>query len=231
MDSNGKGHTPSYNASEHTQILYVVVFFAGIIAVNFFVRIVLVNYRKTREELSGERDLTDSQKEWLSIKTYILSLHPEKKKQVPRNLFRKLSYEVCTHRAYKVVQAITIVSFFIVSALYRADFEDGTKDLYWRGVGFYIAMALLDYLLNLTAFGYEPKHKYHLAFDTAVCLYLIVAYSLRQCGILEDQSNPSRIVSALVVFLLPARCFRCKCAFIQCSMRSPTLTRSPRPSP
>ena len=150
---------------------------------------------------------------------------------MPTYCLRKLFYEVCTNRAYKIVQAITIVSFLILFALYRADFEDGTKDLYWRGVGFYIAMALLDYLLNLTAFGYEPKHKYHLAFDTAVCLYLIVAYSLRQCGILEDQSNPSRIVSALVVFLLPARCFRCKCAFIQCSMRSPTLTRSPRPSP
>ena len=75
MDLKGKDNAPQYNANEHFQIFYVVFYFlGGIITLNFFVSIMLINYRRAKESFSGEKDFTYIQKQWLSIKIYILSL-------------------------------------------------------------------------------------------------------------------------------------------------------------
>ena len=75
MDLTGKDNAPQYNANEHIQIFYpAIFFFGGIILWNFFVSSMLVNYRRTKEELSGEKHLSEIQKKWLSIKSYILLL-------------------------------------------------------------------------------------------------------------------------------------------------------------
>ena len=81
-----------------------------------------------------------------------------------------------------------LVSFLGVSAVYRVGIGADAKALYWKGISFYCAMVFLDYFMGLIAFGYQPKHRNYLIFDTAVCLYLIVAYCLRQYSF-EDQSN------------------------------------------
>ena len=117
MDNNGEGYAPSYNAHEHVQIIYVLIFFAGMIGVNFFVSIVLVNYRTIKQKLSGERYLNKVQKDWLGIKTYILSLQPEKPKRLPTNCFRRSLYQLWTHQAYKIFQGIIVISFLILSVL------------------------------------------------------------------------------------------------------------------
>lgn len=75
MDQAGKDYAPQYNANEHIQIFYIsIFFFAGLILWNFFVSSMLVNYRRTKEGLSGEKHLTEIQKKWLNIKSYILLL-------------------------------------------------------------------------------------------------------------------------------------------------------------
>ena len=56
MDLNGEGHTPQYNANQHIQIFFVAYYFLGTVATaNFIISTVLLNYRKTKEELSGEK--------------------------------------------------------------------------------------------------------------------------------------------------------------------------------
>ena len=77
-----------------------------------------------------------------------------------------------------------LASFLVVSAIYRCDIDAAGKKLYWDGMSFYIAIVLLDYFMNLLAFGYEPKKRNYLIFDTCICLYLIIGYSLRQSSIL-----------------------------------------------
>ena len=50
MDFNGLGHAPQYNATEHIQIFYLVLYLAGgIIALNFLVSTVLINYGRIKE--------------------------------------------------------------------------------------------------------------------------------------------------------------------------------------
>ena len=59
MDLDGKDHTPRYNANQHIQIFFVAYYFLGTVAtLNFLVSTVLLNYQKTKEELSGEKQLT-----------------------------------------------------------------------------------------------------------------------------------------------------------------------------
>ena len=151
---------------------------------NFIISIVLIHYRKTKEELSGEKHLTGPQRFWLRIKTYILSLEPERRKRFPAHCFRSSLYQVCSHRAYKILQGIIVVSFLIVSSLYRVSLDAEAKELFWKGVSFYIAVVLLDYLMNLIAFGYDPRCRSCFILDTCICLYLIIGYSLRQSSIL-----------------------------------------------
>ena len=93
-------------------------------------------------------------------------------------------YRVVTHRVYKIFQGALAGSFLILSALHGVDIDYESKTLYWKGVSFYLAVVLLDYFISLVAFGYQPKHRSYLIFDTAVCL---IAYSLRQSNYtLED---------------------------------------------
>ena len=63
MDANGKDNAPQYNTNEHIQIYFLALFLVGgIVALNLLVSTVLVNYKKTKEELSGEKHLTAIQK-------------------------------------------------------------------------------------------------------------------------------------------------------------------------
>ena len=97
---------------------------------------------------------------------------------------------MCSHKAYKILQAIIVVSFFITCALYRASLDAEAKGLFWAGIGFYIAVASLDHLMNSVAFGYDPRCRNRFVLDTAICIYLIVAYSLRQSNfIFEEESD------------------------------------------
>ena len=97
---------------------------------------------------------------------------------------------MCAHRVYKILQGIVVISFFVTCALYRASLDAEAKGLFWDGIGFYIAVALLDYLMNLVAFGYDPRGRGRFILDTAICIYLIVAYSLRQSNyIFEGESD------------------------------------------
>ena len=97
---------------------------------------------------------------------------------------------MCTHKVYKIIQGIFVICFFVTCALYRASLNAETKALFWDGIGFYIAVALLDYLMNLVALGYDPRGRNRFILDTAICLYLITAYSLRQSHyIFEEESD------------------------------------------
>ena len=58
MDLSGKDRTPTYNSNEHIQIFYVFLHFIGaIILFNFIVSMMLINYRKVKEHISGEKYL------------------------------------------------------------------------------------------------------------------------------------------------------------------------------
>ena len=154
---------------------------------NFFLSIVLVKYRRTKEELTSMKHLTEIEKKWLHITTYILSLEPQKQKRQPTNCLRRLLFRVCLHQIYKVFQGLTLLSFLILSALYSIDLDTNTKTVYWQVVSLYIGLSLLDYLMKLVAFGYESNRRIHFILDTLICLYLIVGYSLRQS--FDDESN------------------------------------------
>ena len=50
MDFSGRGKTPQYNANEHIQIFYVILYLLGcIVTINFLVSIVFITLRKTKE--------------------------------------------------------------------------------------------------------------------------------------------------------------------------------------
>ena len=50
MDANGKDKAPQYNANEHIQIFFVVLYLgAGIIVLNFMYSIMLINYKRKRQ--------------------------------------------------------------------------------------------------------------------------------------------------------------------------------------
>lgn len=208
MDLRGKGNAPSYNSNEHIQIFYLSVFFGGMILVNFFVSIMMLSYTRAKQALSGEKGLTAIQRKWLNVKTYILSLEPPKQKRLPVNCFRRFLFRVCLHQAYQAFQGLTLLSFLVLSALYSINLDADTKAVYWQIVGLYIGLSLLDYLMKLVVFGYKPNRRIQLALDTLICLYLIAGYSLRQSS--DDRSSQSRMVSGLIVFLLPIRSFQRK---------------------
>ena len=217
MDANGKGNAPRYNANEHIQIYFLALFLTGgIIAVTFIVITVLVNYKQTKEELSGERDLTPTEKQWLGIKTYILSLQNEKPKRLPANRFRRLCHQIVTHKAYKLLQGALLVLFLMTSALYRVDLEAETKSLYWKGNGAYLILGVLfDYSINLVAFGCESKNKKGFVLDTCICLFILAGYAVQESdSMLEDRSTESLIFSSLIVFLVPIRHLKRKSASI-----------------
>ena len=96
-------------------------------------------------------------------------------------------FRVCLHQIYKAFQGLTLLSFLVLSALYSIDLDTSTKAVYWWVVSLYIGLSLLDYLMKLVAFGYEPNRRIHFVLDTLICLYLIVGYSLRQS--FDNQSN------------------------------------------
>ena len=97
---------------------------------------------------------------------------------------------MCTHKVYKILEGIIVISFFITCALYRASLDAEAKGFFWDGIGFYIALVSLDYLMNLVALGYDPRGRNRFILDTAICLYLITAYSLRRSHyIFEEKSE------------------------------------------
>ena len=152
MDLNGKDQAPQYNANQHIQIfLFFLFLVVGIITLNFLVSAVLINYRKAKEDISGEKDLTSLEEQWLTLKTYILSLEPEKKERLPINCFRRILYQVCTHWIYKIFQGVMLVSFMILAA---ACGNTDSERLFWQIMSLYIALTLLDYAAKLIAFGY-----------------------------------------------------------------------------
>ena len=129
MDFNGQGKAPKYNANEHIQIFYLLLFLVGgIILLNFFIGTVLSNYRRIKEGLSGEKHLSPIQGQWLKVKTYILSLEAERPRRLPANCFRRFCHKVCSHKAYKLFQGILLVLFLITSALSKAT---KARSLYW----------------------------------------------------------------------------------------------------
>ena len=122
-----------------------------LILLNFFISIVMINYKRTAEEFSGEKKLSGAEKQWLSMKEYILSLEPEKLKRLPANCFRRTLSIMYTHKFYKIFQAFLLILFLVVSSLYRFNSPPDRKALYWQGVGLYIGLALVDYLAKLNA--------------------------------------------------------------------------------
>ena len=63
MDMNGKGQAPLYNANEHIQIYLLFVFFVGgILLLNIYISFSIVNFQRIKERLSGEADLSETQK-------------------------------------------------------------------------------------------------------------------------------------------------------------------------
>ena len=116
----------------------------AITALNFLVSAVLINYRRVKEELSGEKDLTRIEKQWLSLRTYIHSLEPRKKEQ-PGNCFRRTLFRLCTHWAYKAFQGVMLAAFLTLAALDRTVIDAESESLFWKIAGLFIALALFDY--------------------------------------------------------------------------------------
>ena len=93
MNFNGEGLAPSYNANEHFQVYFVAGFFlAGIFLLNIYISILLVGFRKAKEQLSGETKLTELQKQWLRVKSLICEMEPEPKKK-PLQLHQETSVQ------------------------------------------------------------------------------------------------------------------------------------------
>ena len=157
MDLKGKDNAPQYNANEHFQIFYVVFYFlGGIITLNFFVSIMLINYRRAKESFSGEKHFTYIQKQWLSIKTYIYSLKPQVK-TLPSNQVRRGWYRICSHQYYRIFQLIVFVSFLIRTAFYSFEGED--DEGYWQTVGAFVGIMLIKCIIGNIGFGYNPEKK------------------------------------------------------------------------
>ena len=162
----------------------------GITTLNFLVSAVLINYRRAKEELSGEKDLTPIEKEWLSLKTYIHSLEPRRKEQLPDNCLRRTLFQLCTHWAYKIFQVVMLAVFLTLAALYRTVIDADSEGLFWRIAGLFITLALFDYAAELIAFGYQSQWRKRFIFDTSVCLFILIGYCLKQSdGICQDRSE------------------------------------------
>ena len=222
MDANGKGNAPQYNASEHFQIYFLGLFLvAGIIALNLIMSTVLVNYKKIKEELSGEQHLTSLQRQWLTIKTYILSLEPSKSQRLPLNCLLRSCHKVYTHKVYKLFQGIMLVMFLVVSALYRVDIDAEVESLYWKWVGSYILFGVcIDYFLSLLVFGLNKKRGFIL--DTCICLFVCVGYALQDSNsVMEEESREFHTFSSAIILLVPTRHIKRKYLLIECSTRSP----------
>ena len=80
MNYNGEDNAPEYNANENIQIFFVVFFFFGnLIILNSFISISVINFRKLKEKETGEKFISEVERNWLRIKLQILKLVPMRK--------------------------------------------------------------------------------------------------------------------------------------------------------
>ena len=98
----------------------VTFFFGGIFALNIYISIVLVGFRKAKEQLSGEAKLTELQKQWLRVKSLICEMEPECKRNPPSNCLKKLLFRICTHQGFKIYQGITLILQLVLYSFYSS---------------------------------------------------------------------------------------------------------------
>ena len=158
MNFNGEGLAPSYNANEHFQVYFVAGFFlAGIFLLNIYISILLVGFRKAKEQLSGETKLTELQKQWLRVKSLICEMEPEPKKKPPSNCIKKLLFRICTHRGFKIFQGITFILQLIVCSFYSSQLSEETQEVYQKSTFIFAALAIVEFIAKFIAFSYEPR--------------------------------------------------------------------------
>jgi hypothetical protein len=146
-------------------------FFVGnLVILNIFISLSLYNFKKLKDEETGFSRISEEEKEWLAVKLQITRMKPQKKREAPKNLFRNLVYQFCTHISFTILRAIFF--FIFLGAL-------SVESTYWN-VNYRVWItyikevfaysSLVEYFLELIAYGFR-KSKNKWVFETFTVIY------------------------------------------------------------
>ena len=96
-------------------------FFGNLIMLNVFIGLSINNYQQNQQEQTGEANLDEDDKTWLSIKTQIYRLIPIPKKLPPENKIREKLFHFFKSKYYKIVNGIFSILFILNMSFFSTD--------------------------------------------------------------------------------------------------------------
>ncbi|KNC50977.1 uncharacterized protein AMSG_06944 [Thecamonas trahens ATCC 50062] len=141
--------------SQPAAALYFVVFIVigSMLVVNLVVAVVIENFDRLRDEISGHAFLTDSQREWLTIQRIISATPPYEAFVLPDHPVRAVAYIIVKHRNFSKLVMGALALNGVVLASFYADAPDELRS-FQSGISyFFVAFFCVEAGLHMAASG------------------------------------------------------------------------------
>ena len=91
---------------------------------NVFLGLIVYNFKKIKEQVTGESKLANDMKMWLSIKNLIIRLKPKIKDVPLGNWLSKILFTFKRSKGYKVMNFVLFVMFMFTMSLFETGISD-----------------------------------------------------------------------------------------------------------
>ena len=202
MNFSDPGKAPSYNHNEHIQVFFVAFFFLGnMVIMNSFIGMTLYNFKQIKERETGEKEMTEMEKLWLRIKVQIIQQQPLPKEKAPENCLREKFYWLCTSRGYQILKITLFASYLVFCSFYRSNLPTQEYNLLDTINRTFMVGVLVQYLLELVAFGCRRHNRKDFIFETIACVYIFsFFYYKARLNILNSGDTANRALSGVAIF-------------------------------
>lgn len=121
---------------------------------NLFIGVVINTFNTEAAKADGSALLTDKQKEWIDMRLLVLRSSPIKKILPPKNLIRRLLFEIYNHRYFERGIQVCIILNTVVLMLkwYRQPVEVDLANDYLNY--FFTLIFALEAAVRITGIGY-----------------------------------------------------------------------------
>lgn len=149
---------------------------------------------------------------WLSTKEQIYKLRPVTLETRPKNCIRGFAYDIASRIGFKIAQGTIFLSFLIVMSLYYSTMPVAERVALTYVQYAYIGILLIEYIIELLAYGIRIDHKKELIFKNIVVAYAISYITILEAMTLDKQYV--RIMGGIFIALQLIRYLSCKYLFI-----------------
>ena len=119
----------------------------------------------------------------------------------------------CTSKCYQVVKIILFVSYLIFCSFYASNLSEQQYELLDMVNRVFMVSVLIQYILELVAFGCHRSNKKEFIFETIACIYIASFFNYRAgFGILNNGDTMNRALNGVAIFFQIFRYLKRNCS-------------------